>query len=203
MKIGIDFDNTIVRYDEAFHKAAAERDLLRTGVAATKEAVKRHLQLTDREEDWIALQGFVYGPGIAAARLFEGVTGFVDRARSQGHEVFVISHKTRHPFRGPQYDLHQHARSWLEESGFLAGAMAAGHVFFELTKESKLGRVAELGCDWFIDDLPAILAHEQFPACARGVLFDPGDAHPEEERWPRVRDWAAAADLILEGKGGA
>ena len=37
------------------------------------------------------------------------------------------------------------------------------HVFFELTKEEKIARVANIGCDYFIDDLPEILLMPGFP----------------------------------------
>jgi hypothetical protein len=48
-------------------------------------------------------------------------------------------------------------------------------VFFELTKEAKAARVAALGCEIFIDDLPEIFALPDFPSSARTVLFDPAD----------------------------
>jgi hypothetical protein len=46
-------------------------------------------------------------------------------------------------------------------------------VFFELTKEEKVARAADLGVDMFIDDLPEILAMPGFPLGMRKILFDP------------------------------
>lgn len=196
MKIGIDFDNTIVCYDEAFHASARERQLIPKGVEATKSAVKEHLQSNDREEDWIALQGYVYGPGINAARPFEGALDFIRKAQQQGHEVFIVSHKTRHPFRGPQYDLHEHAAAWLVQQKILGDVIDRANVYFELTKEEKLARVGELECDWFIDDLPSILEHPEFPAGVKRALFDSSGNAPTQPNWTRIQNWVEALERL-------
>ena len=52
MRIGIDFDNTIVSYDALFHKVAREAGLVPESVAATKVAVRDYLREIGREDDW-------------------------------------------------------------------------------------------------------------------------------------------------------
>ena len=200
MKFGIDFDNTLVCYDEAFHACARERQLIPDDVPATKAAVKAHLQNNDREEDWIALQGYVYGPGMATARPFDGALDFIREAQRQSHEVFIVSHKTRHPFRGPQYDLHEHARAWLVQQHILGDVIDRKNVFFELTKEEKLARVGELECDWFVDDLPSILEHHEFPPGVKRTLFDPSGSAAAQAGWTRIRSWAEAPECFDSNK---
>jgi hypothetical protein len=51
-------------------------------------------------------------------------------------------------------------------------------VFFELTQQDKVARVAALGCEAFIDDLPEILAMPGFPDGMCRILFDPENRAP-------------------------
>jgi hypothetical protein len=200
MHIGIDFDNTIVSYDSLFHRVAVEQGLIPATVAANKVAVRDHLRQTGREEVWVAMQGEVYGSRMNDAEMYTGFLEFLDWARAAGHEVSIVSHKTRHPFAGPQYDLHQVARGWIE-THLLAGnspRIAARNIHFELTKPEKLARIAAIACDAFIDDLPEILFAEGLAPGLRRVLFDPDGHHAETVAAPvqRVEGWAAARQLF-------
>jgi hypothetical protein len=53
--------------------------------------------------------------------------------------------------------------------------LAAENVWLELTKQEKIQRIAKLGCDGFIDDLPEFLSEPAFPKIQR-LLFDPSGA---------------------------
>lgn len=196
MLIGVDFDNTIVSYDEAFRLAAAERSLLADGVASTKEEVRDQLRAAGREDDWTELQGYVYGPGMIAARPFAGVQRFFERCREMDVEVAIVSHKTKTPYRGPEYDLHEAARSFLRRHELTAPA------FFELTKEAKLSRIGTIGCTDFVDDLPEFLIEPGFPGGVRRVLFDPNESETcarvaAEHGLDRVGSWALAESRLL------
>jgi hypothetical protein len=179
MRIGIDFDNTIVSYDALFHRVARDLDLIPADTPQTKLAVRDHLRRIGREDDWTEMQGTVYGARMDEALAFPGVIEFLRRAGANGHVPAVISHKTRHPFLGPTHDLHAAARGWIDHHlGRGSGALVApARVFFELTKEDKIGRIAAFGCDVFIDDLPEILLAPGFPATTRRILFDPERHH--------------------------
>jgi len=195
MHIGIDFDNTIVSYDALFLKVAREQDLVPPGTASSKLAVRDHLRRAGQEDRWTEMQGYVYGARMDEALAFEGVIGFLHRAADSGHQVTIVSHKTRHPFIGPQYDLHAAARGWIERHLRWDGRalLASDRVFFELTKEEKLARISACGCEVFIDDLPEILLAAGFPADTSKLLFDPEDHHEEIglglDRVLRFRSW--------------
>jgi hypothetical protein len=180
MRIGIDFDNTIVSYDALFHKVARERGLIPHNIPVNKVAVRDYLRLAGKEALWTEMQGYVYGARMDEALAYPGMIEFLGTAAAAGHEVAVISHKTKHPFLGPQYDLHAAARTWVKKH-LCKDAIAlvpATHVFFELTKEEKLARIEAFRCDIFIDDLPEILQAKAFPTVVRRVLFDPERNHP-------------------------
>jgi len=199
LRIGLDFDNTIVRYDELFHRVALERGLIPADLPANKGAVRDFLRKAGREDAWTEMQGYVYGPRMSEAAMFPGVFDFLQFCRDSGITTFIISHKTRKPYLGPAYDLHQAALDWIAAQGFYdpaRGGLAREHVFFELTKEAKLQRIAAAGCAAFIDDLPEFLAEPAFPPGTRKILFDPtGSVTPPRDQTP-IRSWADAIGLV-------
>ena len=201
MRIGIDFDNTVVSYDELFHRVALERSLVPHDLPATKLSVRDYLRQAGEEDSWTALQGYVYGARMEEAVAYPGVTAFFDSARAAGVFLAIVSHKTRHPFLGYPYDLHQAARGWV--SKFLNGEpdplIEARDVHFELTKDAKLARIAQLELDYFIDDLPEILLAEDFPDRTGRILFDPDGNHPADARMACFSGWDRITGY-LEGK---
>jgi hypothetical protein len=199
--VGVDFDNTIVCYDAIFHRVARERDLIPEGLRVSKNAVREHLRGAGQEALWTELQGYVYGPRMPEAEPFPGVEEFFRRARAMGLPLLIISHRTRYPYLGERYDLHQAARDWLAAYGFHDPAgigLPRERVYFELTKQEKLARVRTQGCTHFIDDLPELFEEPDFPVAVQKILFDPSHACP---RWTgaRAADWATISLWLLDG----
>jgi len=175
MRIGLDFDNTIISYDALFYKVAREQGVVPFETPVNKIAVRNTLRRIGREEVWTEIQGTVYGARIDEAVAYPGVIKFLRWARRSRHKVAIVSHKTKHPFLGPQYDLHSAARTWVDRHLCVNSSplIPASQVFFELTKEEKLARIGDFGCDVFLDDLPEILQASEFPTNTRRILFDP------------------------------
>ena len=203
MRLGVDFDNTIVCYDGVFHALACERGLIPASTGTGKDEVRDALRAAGREDDWTQLQGTVYGAGMALARPWPGVLAFLRRALGAGIPLFIISHKTRHPFRGPRHDLHAAALGWLETHGlFDSIGLPRQNVFFELTKDQKLARIGAQDCTHFIDDLPEFLAEAAFPPEPSRILFDPAGAHRANPHFVRCESWAEIETLLLGGTAG-
>ncbi len=192
MNVGLDFDNTVVSYDELFYELARERELIPVETPRTKTAVRDHLRRAGQEPAWTALQALAYGPEIRRARMFSGVREFIDACRSQRVRVAIISHKTRQPYLGDASDLHASARAWLELHD-----LGLDGVFFEVTRELKLARIAALECTYFVDDLPEFLSLPEFPRQTRKVLFDPHGLHIPEPDVQRVASWPELSELLL------
>jgi hypothetical protein len=204
VRIGIDFDNTIACYDGVFYAAGVERGLIPPDVATDKTSVRDHLRAEGRDADFTELQGYVYGPGMKHVSLYPGLLDFLERAARAGHHLHIVSHKTKTPFAGPPYDLHEAARGFLSVQKLVhadTGLFEPESVFFELTKEAKVARVAALGCDVFIDDLPEILAMDGYPPGLRAILFDPeghyGDGTWNDRAFERHGSWASIAAALL------
>jgi phosphoglycolate phosphatase-like HAD superfamily hydrolase len=102
MRVGLDFDNTIVSYDSLFHKVAREGGWIPRDLPPSKLLVRDHLRRIGKEEVWTEMQGLVYGARMAEAESFPGAAQFMRWARGAGIELFIVSHKTRYPFLGPR-----------------------------------------------------------------------------------------------------
>ena len=191
MKLGLDFDNTIVCYDTAIAVLAEELFNLPDEVPRTKLGLRDHLRAAGREPEWTAFQGELYGPGMRHAQPFEGAVETMIQLVAAGHELVIVSHRSLRPYAGEPHDLHAAARAWVAERLQSKGLFAedSGSMNFLETRQEKVARIAELGCQAFLDDLPEVLEDPGFPAKAAGILFDPsGDSATLEGR-RRISAW--------------
>jgi phosphoglycolate phosphatase-like HAD superfamily hydrolase len=113
MRIGLDFDNTIVCYDNAIARLADELFHLPEEVPRTKLGLRDHLRSEGRESEWTAFQGELYGPGMRYAQPFEGAITTMQELTADGHNLTIVSHRSRFPYAGRRYDLHQAAQEWI------------------------------------------------------------------------------------------
>ena len=192
LRLGIDFDNTIVCYDDVFYKAALEKNLVSNQIKTSKSAVRDYLRSVGKEEEWTELQGYVYGARMELAQPFPGIEGLLSVCRSNNIPTYIISHKTLHPFLGPKYNLHQAAKNWILTQPFLKGIDA----FFELTLEDKLRRIALQKCNVFIDDLPELLEEKDFPTGVHKILFDPHEQYAKTSDYFHASSWDAIANIL-------
>jgi hypothetical protein len=198
MKIGIDLDNTLICYDQAFLRVGQDEGLLPASFAGNKAAVKRAL-LAERPDGylWEKLQGLVYGRRIDAASLFDGVTRFLELCRDRADLVAVVSHKTERAHHDPQLtDLRAAAVRWMEGHRFFESTglgLERGNIYFEGTRDEKVRRIAALGCELFVDDLAEVLAHAEMPPACRKILFG-GDPHGGFEHYA---SWHDVCDAVF------
>lgn len=195
--IGIDFDNTIVSYERLFAAIASELGFEPGKAGTGKLLLRNHLRATGREQEWTAIQGRVYGLLINEAEPFPGVMEFLKACLDSGRSVRIISHRTRYPILGEPVDLHQAARDWLGRIGIL-DLVPEDSIYFECTREIKVGRIGQTGCGWFIDDLMEVFEEPSFPPGIRRVLFDPHDhfRNPPIDIL-RARSWMKIKHLLL------
>jgi len=202
MRIGIDFDNTIVSYDALFHKIAIEKQIIPKSIPKNKIAIRNYLRSAGQEDFWTLMQGEAYGLRMNEAIPYDGVISFMRNMRSQGFQLNIISHKTKYPFAGPSYDLHAAATKWIYDYIIDQGINLnqKAEIFFESTKEDKIYRIGKLECDIFIDDLPEILLMPGFRKKTRRILFDPEMEHQEAQtNMEKANSWNAIEKLILNG----
>lgn len=202
-RIGIDFDNTIVCYDEVFVRTAKAEALiphdLRGGKAAVRDFI---LRLNGGEEKWQRLQGRVYGDQMDDAALFGGAARFLSRCRQRADtSVFIVSHKSKFGhFDTSGINLREVARAWMAKRGFFEKGgfnLSADAVYFEPTRDDKIERIARLGCTHFIDDLEEVLGHSRFPAGVRRILFLNGRSDRPAVSYEVCADWQEIEEAVF------
>ena len=138
--LGLDFDNTLVRYNELFYQLAVEKGLIQESIPICKTAIRNLLRAQGKDEEFTLLQGEVYGSRILDAEPAEGMLETLGELHQHGIQMVLVSHKTRTPYKGPSYDLREAAYGWLEKHNFFDKEglnWSTNQVHFESTKEEK------------------------------------------------------------------
>lgn len=198
MIIGLDFDNTIICYDKVFQQEAVRQNFISSLTPYSKIEIRNELRKKGQEDLWTELQGHVYGPKINLAEIFKGVCSFISNATESGHQCVIISHKTRYPYKGPMYDLHKSAMSWIKKNLIDKNGnalIANQNIFFHKTKAAKITDIEAKGCDFFLDDLPEILLDKNFPRKTNGIIFDPHNSY-SDQKLKKVSTWMQFQSLI-------
>ena len=175
MLIGIDLDNTIIRYDKALHGIALERGLISAKTPAIKQVIRDKVRAKHGEIEWQKLQIAIYGTNIERAELMSGVWDFLLCLKESGIEFKIVSHKTRYPNHGEsKVDLRTAAMNFLEQKRFFDSnglGMAPKDVFFLSTRTEKIRTIHELRCSLFIDDLKELYLEPDFPKETTRILL--------------------------------
>jgi hypothetical protein len=204
LHIGLDLDNTIIDFDKAFGEVGAEIGLLPPDHGLiTKDAVKAFLRTPPHvEEDWMRLQGQVYGRHIGRARLYDGVAECVRAMRQRGVRISIVSHKTRHGhFDAARVGLWDAAQAWLEGQGFFSAegfGLDRADLHFSETRAGKIATITRIGCRAFVDDLAEVLCDPQFPPGTERIWFAADKDAAEGAGLVPYRDWIAIARRLEE-----
>ena len=107
-----------------------------------------------------------------------------------------MSHKTKKPYKGPAYDMHEAAWKWLRINKVIGseGMIEEDDIFFMETKEEKIELIHKEKCDYFIDDLEEILAKIK----SQIKVFHYCQDHSETklENATRIKNWKELPSLL-------
>lgn len=175
--IGIDFDNTIVNYDNLVWKVAWERGIT-FSLEKDKNMLRDHIrQLPNGETEWQRVQAIVYGLRISEANLIDGVAFFFQLCRRNEAKTYIISHKTEFAAQDEtRTNLRLAALNWMRANNFFNNeglGLSPEAVYFGLTRHEKIELIRNLGCTHFIDDLEETFLEENFPINVQGILYSP------------------------------
>ena len=202
LRIGLDFDNTIANYDQAFPEVARILGYETNNLNATLN--KRDLKLKllkqpDGDTAWQKVQGLVYGKFIDLASLYHGVYEFVLRALASGHKIFIVSHKTElGHFDESRTPLRQAATAWLINQKLVGDSdskIKLQNIYYAETRDEKINKIVELQLDVFIDDLDEVLSDRSFPKSTRKILF--GSVETTSEEILAIQSWREVGDELF------
>ena len=197
IKLGLDFDNTLITYDSLFKRAAYEKKLISNDFPENKNLIRNYLRERNQENTFTILQGEIYGKRIYEASQSKGMFSALKDAKNVGIKLFIISHKTKTPYLGKKYDLHKAAMAWLEKNLFFEEKginLPRENVFFEITKEKKIERIERIGCTHYIDDLPEIL--EMINPKIDRILYNPATHFNSNQEFKCLKEWSNLINLL-------
>lgn len=195
--LGLDLDNTVIDYAEAYRALAPHFDLL--DGAVSREAIRCQLRPTpDDDEAWQRFQSLLYTDGLEAAKPAAGVLSLLEVCQQEGIHVVIVSHKTPNgPARFGGRDLRSPARGWLARHRIAPGWISQERVTFHSTAREKVAQIAELAPSWFVDDLEEILAMDGFPAHTKRVLYRAGAPWQERDDGSAIAGFPALAEQVI------
>lgn len=173
--IGVDFDNTIICYDELFWRCGIEEGLIPKEVKKSKNAVREYLwSLQGGNDKWIYLQVVVYGKRIKEAVFKKGAFEFLKECKDRGVKTSIISHKTEWDNMNWGINLRTKAIDWMRENGFFRElGFSEEDVFFGKTRDEKIEMIKKKGCTHFIDDLKEVFLEPEFPDDVEKIYYNP------------------------------
>ena len=180
--VGVDFDNTLISYDDIVHRTAVQRGLLAPNVPKNKKIIRdRIYALPHGELQWQRLQAFLYGEGIKQAKVMDGVDAFFQLCHQADIPIYIVSHKGDFAVEDKKgINLRKAALEWMRENKFFVKeglGLSKQNVFFEFTRREKIDRIQKLHCTHFIDDLEEIFWEASFPAGVEKMLLAPLGSH--------------------------
>jgi hypothetical protein len=198
MRLGIDFDNTLVRYDNLFHKIAYEQGWIGQSFPKSKTKIRDHLNKTGLADKFTEIQGEVYGSRIREAEPAAGVMRALKNIKEKQVPIYIVSHKTMYPYKGKPYNLHESAREWLKQNGFTNKKILGikkEDIYFEESKQKKIERIHELKCTHYIDDLPEIL--EMLESSITKIHYNPdNDVTSSNNNWLKMDNWCKLEEIL-------
>lgn len=190
LHFGIDLDNTIIDYTQAFADAARAFGIESANVLDGRTGLRDSVRAMSGEDVWQKMQAHAYGAGIGYAQPFAGVEAFFRAASAANVPITIVSHKTEFASMAPAGpNLRTAAAQWLEQRGFTIDTQRA--VYFESTRAEKCARIAALGVTHFIDDLIEVFDDPSFPPNVQRWLFAPAGTSAGAHADRVFGDWDA------------
>ena len=200
--IGVDFDNTVISYDDILYKLTHERGLSVSFPCSKKTLRDLLRQLPNGEIEWQKWQAIMYGSRMGEANLISHVGGFFRLCRMKNVSVYIISHKGEYAAQDTKgINLRTAALKWMYDNHFFSKdglGLDQESIFFCNTRQEKIKKIKQLGCNYFIDDLEETFLEEGFPPTVQGILYSPAVDHSRAiENLTIAKDWKEITQYVF------
>ena len=119
--------------------------------------------------------------------------------QKKGAKLVIISHKTKRPLSGENYDMHASAIKWMKDNRFFTTeglGLTMEQIYFEETKEKKIERIHSQNCDIYIDDLEEII--KQLDKSIKRIQFKRNGEETIGDDWKCMRHWRQLQSIMDE-----
>lgn len=201
--IGVDFDNTLVSYDDIIYGTAIQQGLISPGIGNGKRDIRDRIrELPGGEIEWQRLQAIVYGTRMDEAKLIDGVQEFFEFCKRYQARTYIISHKTEFVMLdGMNINLRTAALAWMRKSRFFEDeglGLSQQDVYFESTRGEKIQRIRSLRCTHFIDDLEETFLENSFPMNVERILYAPYMFHSSLQGIRVMSSWREIGEYFFD-----
>ena len=195
MRIGFDFDNTIVDYTPVFTKIANDLGLKYEN--NPKNSIKYYFENElDNPSSWKEVQLQVYCELINSIKPSDKLSDLIKWLIDYNHDFFIVSHKTQTIKSGnSKTNLREPANKWIENNLPL---FKKERIFFESSALAKVRKINSLRLDYFVDDLLTILKHHQFPKETKKILFN--STTNKDKKFYKASSWDEVKKIILDNE---
>jgi hypothetical protein len=167
---GFDLDNTLVDYSESCRQYAKQHGI--PEVSSTNELRSLLNSEIESGANWTSAQSWIYGVGLHYASISDFATNLLEQLLQNGWRLSIHSHKTESgptaygsvPFRKLMID-------WLSASELRNFFNLDSNVFFYGDLDSKVLGIATSDLAIYIDDLPKVFKHVDYPRQVRSYLY--------------------------------
>ena len=169
MRIGFDFDNTIVNYDLVFSQIADQLNL--EYLDSPKNSIKNYYEVELGQRNlWKKVQFKVYCELISKIEPSDKFIALLHWLIENKHDIFIVSHKSQNiKINNKNLNLREPAKKWLERN---IPIFNKERIFFESSAIAKIRKIKSLSLDFFVDDLVTILNLRQFPLLTKKILYN-------------------------------
>lgn len=192
--IVVDVDNTIIDYCDVLSNLVRSYCESEQRVAMSHAEAKVKIQSLGGNDLWTLLQGQIYGPLMADAKVFDGFMEFLDSV-SDRHSIFLVSHRSRYPYAGPKYDLHSYVLKFFEKEGLDNVFRVNRSLFLKETLEEKIAKIISLEPHIVIDDKLEVLERLDALGCRAAKYWFQPTEFENSEQYERKVVWA---DIIRD-----
>ena len=166
LRIGIDLDNTIINYGNAFQKINYK--FFDDNKKINKKRLKIKIEKIFKNKGWSIIQEIIFGKYITYCQPYSGFSNFYQKNKKKNNLLYIVSHKTRLSEYSKKYQIRDKAKSWIFKN---IKNIKKNEIFFEKTLKDKVKRIKKLKLDFFIDDMYQVLTDKEFDRNCQKILF--------------------------------
>ena len=170
-KIGLDLDNTVIDYSEAYKYVS---DLMKLNIPIkTRSEIKNFFNdSVEGDLGWQKFQSILYTDAINYAQVSNGLYNFLEYCYLNEINLYIISHKTKKTsIRYNDLDLRKLALKWLKDNNIVPKYIKLKNVIFKDSQKEKIQAINDLKINVFVDDLPEIINSNELNKETIGILF--------------------------------
>ena len=167
---GFDLDNTLIDYSESCREYTKQHGL--SEVSSVDEL--RRLLNSDIKSStaWTSAQSWIYGVGLQYAFTSYFAISLLENLLQDGWQLSIHSHKTKiGPAAYGSVPFRELMISWLNSSELRNFFKIDSNVFFYDDLDSKVLGIANSHLESYVDDLPKVFKHKDYPRQIRSYLY--------------------------------